>query len=185
MPYIPLTINSSQKFRDGIDKILEYRDSFDAKIDTALERLANEGISICYSNSIFVDDGKSYGNLILFTYTQDSSYNGYGEVVLTGSDIGKIVSRWRYKGGIKEAEVSPLLMAEFGSGNFAENPLNVGGVGQGTFPNQKHAFEAEWHWTDEAGVYHRSSGIKPTQPMFRTRNYLLTRVATVFDEVFH
>lgn len=52
MPYIPLTINSSQKFRDGIDKILEYRDSFDAKIDTALERLANEGISICYSNSI-------------------------------------------------------------------------------------------------------------------------------------
>lgn len=180
MPYIPLSINNISRFQEGLRKLQAYENDFDRKLDLALTRLVDEGVAVSYANTI-------YGNMILFTYakTEDNG-KGYSEVALIGRDIEKIISRWRYKGGIKEAEVSPLLMAEFGSGNFADNTnFNLHGVGQGTFPGQKHAFEPEWHWVDAyTNKPNRSSGEKPTYPMLNARNRMKQRVERVFKEVF-
>lgn len=194
MPYISLSINSISKFQDGLNKILDYQNDIDRKMDLALERLVAEGITICYANSSvwdYVDDSiNSINNMIFFREEDIAKLRGYSEVALVGQDLGKIISRWRYRGGIKEAEVSPLLMAEFGSGKFAESTATqhenqVDGVGQGTFPGQKHAFEPEWIWVDaDTNIVHRSKGIMPTYPMLNGRNHMMLRVATVFREVF-
>lgn len=184
MPYIPLSINSIDKFTEGLKKIQAYQNDMDRKINLALNRLADEGVAVCYSCN-------SFGSMILFTSSQASTgVPDIAEVVLIGRDVDKIISRWKYKGGVKEAEVSPLLMSEFGSGNFADNSQfensPIQGVGQGTFPGQTHAFEASWHWVDaDTNEYHTSSGLKPTYPMLTARNHMMLRVATVFREVFN
>lgn len=52
-------------------------------------------------------------------------------------DAEKIQSEWKTKDGVRSAEVSPSLRLEFGSGQKAENPADIAGVGTGTFPGGK------------------------------------------------
>lgn len=191
MPYIPLSINNIQKFQDGLRKIQAYEDDIDRKMDIALDRLLAEGITVCYANSSVVDmvddSPKIINNMIIFRQEDVTKLSGYSEVALVGMDLAKIISRWRYKGGIKEVQVSPLLMAEFGSGKFADNAeFKISGVGRGTFPGQTHAFENSWHWLDlDDGQRHFGSGVQPTQPMLKGRNAMMVRITTIFREVFN
>ena len=87
---------------------------------------------------------------------------------MLASENGKIISTWKSYGEIKSAEVSPLSMAEFGSGWGAENPIQIPDVGQGTFPGQAHAFDKEgWYWTDEDDNLNYSRGITAKMPMYK------------------
>lgn len=100
-------------------------------------------------------------------------------------DRAKITSVWKTKEGLKSAEVSPLLMAEFGSGQYAQNPNNIVGVGQGTFPGQKHAFDEEgWYWVGLDDKLYHSYGIDPSMPMYEASQALFETAVRVAREVF-
>ena len=77
------------------------------------------------------------------------------------------------------AVVDPLLMAEFGSGQFA-----VEGH-RGTFPNQKHAFDPNgWYWRDLSGELHHSRGITPTRPLYKAKEEMTQQIREVAERVF-
>lgn len=123
--------------------------------------LAQEGISVGKQNV------GGFGKYITFSIQTEVSKDGCKALMLA-SETGKIISTWKSYGEIKSAEVSPLLMAEFGSGWGAENPMQIPGVGQGTFPGQTHAFDKEgWYWLDENDNLNYSRGITAKMPMYK------------------
>lgn len=123
--------------------------------------LTHEGISVGEQNV------GGFSKYITFSIQTEVSKDGCKALMLA-SETGKIISTWKSYGEIKSAEVSPLLMAEFGSGWGAENPMQIPGVGQGTFPGQTHAFDKEgWYWTDEDDNLNYSKGITAKMPMYK------------------
>lgn len=123
--------------------------------------LAQEGISVGKQNV------GGFGKYITFSIKTEMDKDGCKALMLA-SENGKIISTWKSYGEIKTAEVSPLLMAEFGSGLGAENPMQIPGVGQGTFPGQTHAFDKEgWYWIDEDDNLNYSKGITAKMPMYK------------------
>ena len=123
--------------------------------------LAQEGISVGKQNV------GGFGKYLTFSVKTEVSKDGCKALMLA-SENGKIISTWKSYGEIKSAEVSPLQMAEFGSGWGAENPMQIPDVGQGTFPGQAHAFDKEgWYWIDEDDNLNYSKGITAKMPMYK------------------
>lgn len=161
---------------DLIGALEEYKAFIKSQTELFLSRLADAGIRAAEHNC-----GK-YAGMIEFSQEIEN-----GVCFLIAKDKQKIISRWRYKGDWKEVEVSPLLMAEFGSGWFAKVkfPAMTGQVGQGTFPNQKHAFDDKgWSWTDENNVTHHSYGEEPTSPMYQATIEMMKKVEQIAKGVF-
>ena len=160
-------------------KLIQYRDvELPRKCKEFVERLANEGITVGKQNV------GEFGKYITFSM-QTNQYKDGCKAIMLASENGKIISSWQTKDGIKTAEISPLLMAEFGSGWGAENPMKVEGVGQGTFPNQTHAFDREgWYWIDLEGNLNHSYGITAKMPMYKARNKIIEKITTIAKEVF-
>lgn len=85
--------------------------------------------------------------------------------------------------------INTLLMIEFGAGIHYNHELNPKasefGMGVGTYPNQKHAFQEEgWYYMDENGQWHHSYGVKATMPMYNADMEILMNIHKVAREVF-
>ena len=140
--------------------------------------LAQEGITVGQQNV------GGFGKYITFSIQADITKDGC-KALMVATETGKIISSWQTADGIKTAEVSPLLMAEFGSGWGAENPMNVPGVGQGTFPGQSHAFDKEgWYWMDLDGNWNYSKGINAKMPMYKASQQIQRIAKSKAREVF-
>jgi hypothetical protein len=175
---------NSESINKAIAKLEQISTDLGGSSATIIQKLLEIGISTAMENT-----GK-YAGYIKFEPVIQQDENGYVGL-LVASDNSKIISRyWRY-GSLVEAEVSPLLMAEFGSGNYADvaeiwSDL-VGQVGQGTFPNQTHAFQESWRWYGLDKIWHESSGESPSYPMYSAwqemkraiEGVLLTAMGTV------
>lgn len=156
----------------------DYKKHLARKAELFIAELANVGIQVAKSNA------GGFGKYIIFSMRTEPKIDGC-KVIFYARDSASIISEWKTKDGIKTAEVSPLLMAEFGSGFKAENPMGIEDVGQGTFPNQKHAFDSGgWYWIDTNDVLHHSSGIAPTQPMYKASKAIRLNVQRIAKEVF-
>lgn len=167
--------------KKSIDKLIkdleDYKLSLTAKSQMFVDRLMDEGIQVAYQHL-----GK-YTGYVEFTKEIDSQ--GSQTIgMLIGKDSKPFISTWMVKGGVKSVEVSGLLMSEFGSGWLANVIWNVQGVGQGTFPGQKHAFQSQWFWRDEAGNLHVSKGELPSYPMYSADMAMLSQIDTIAREVF-
>lgn len=142
--------------------------------DVLVRRLAEIGITVAeYSVH------SAFRPYIEFRY--DSQSLGVGELV--GQDNALIHRVWYTKGGkVKgEADISPLLMSEYGAGPYAAQGH------RGTFPGQTHAFQNEWFWYDETGNKHSSEEdytIVSTQPMYKALVEMINKVNEVAREVF-
>jgi hypothetical protein len=63
--------------------------------------------------------------------------------------------------------------------------MKVPGVGQGTFPDQTHAFDKEgWYWMDENDEWHYSRGITAKMPMYKASQEIQTIAKRKAKEVF-
>ncbi len=146
-----------------------------------VERLAQEGVAVAQQNV------GGFGKYITFSIQTNPRKDGCTALLLA-VDSEKIISQWKTKEGMKSAEVSPLLMAEFGSGFGAENPMNVPGVGQGTFPSdtaKENAFKEEgWYWMDLDGTWKHSRGIQAKLPMYKASQRIQQVTSKVAREVF-
>lgn len=168
--------------RSSIEKLkrelTDYQDDLPKKCELLIRRLAESGVSVAKQ------DLGGFGKYITFSIQTEPAKCGCKGILLA-TNTGIIRSEWRTKDGIKSADVSPLLMAEFGSGMRAENPLNVPGVGQGTFPGQTHAFDKDgWWYMDLDGEWHHSYGITPKMPMYNAAMEMYRRVEEIAKEVF-
>ena len=167
-----LSVNS---LRQAAAEVEKYRKSLKDKCHLFRKRLIEVGIDTAKSNC------GDYTGMIVFEPQDGNQNTSY----LVATDGEKIVREWMYKGGIKTATVSPLLMAEFGSGWLAKVLDDVSGYGQGTFPGQKHAFDPNgWSWTTPDGERHHSEGEAPTFPMYAASMAMLFEVDCIGKEVF-
>lgn len=170
-----LSISSIKRLQDDLRK---YQSDLTNKCEIFVRRLAETGIEVAKHNT------GNFGHYITFSTKAEPNKDGCKGILLA-TETGKIISKWQTKDGIKTADVSPLLMAEFGSGWRAENPANVEGVGQGTFPDQTHAFDKEgWYWTDLEGNLHHSYGITPKMPMYNAYLEMERKVIETAKDVF-
>lgn len=154
---------SHKSIEKAIAELEQYKEQLQSVLYNIVYSLAKIGITAAEKNT------GQYAGYISFETTVEKNDIGYLGMLIA-KDKQNIVRSWWKDGHIVGEDVSPLLMAEFGSGWFA-NVANVwsslnGQVGQGTFPGQEHAFDPDgWHWTDLNGQYHKSYGEHPTMPV--------------------
>lgn len=176
-----LTINlNSKSIKDAVKYMENYKVRIAQKSKLLVERLIDVGIQVAYQHT-----GR-YAGYVEFTKELES---GEKQCIglLIGKDTKPFVSMWILKDGTKKrAEVSGILMSEFGSGWLADVIWSVPGVGQGTFPGQTHAMDVDgWYWTDTAGKPHHSIGEVPHYPMYNAYMAMLEQVDSIAREVFH
>ena len=168
---------NDKSIKQAIKKLEEYRDSLRARSELLVSRLIDEGIKVAYQHT-----GK-YGGYVEFKKEVESGEQCIG--LLIGCDSKPFISTWKYKDGTRSAEVSGILMSEFGSGWLADVIWSVPGVGQGTFPGQTHAADPDgWYWEDVNGTKHHSIGETPQYPMYNADMTMLTQVDRIAREVF-
>ena len=172
-----INLNDAKSIQKAINNVRAYRKEFREKCRLFVEKLADVGIKTGKANT------GQYGSLITFDKEITPTADGYKGVMFATSDPLEVV--WgRY--GQHSAEISPLLMAEFGSGWKAKVLDDVPGVGQGTFPGQTHAFDPHgWWYTDTDGVKHHSMGQEPTFPVHSAMVAMIMEMERVAQEVFN
>lgn len=159
-------------------ELKSYSDGLAQKNRLFVERLAQSGIMVAMQNV------GGFGRYVTFR-VDITQNNSECKAILVATNTGYITNQWQTKDGIKSADVSPLLMAEFGSGQRAENPMGVPGVGQGTFPGQTHAFDSNgWYWQTLDGEWHHSKGISPSMPMYKAMLEMHANIRNVAKEVY-
>jgi len=177
MKRINISLTTPGSIQKAIEELQSYKFSLKTKAYTLVDRLLAIGIRVAEENS------GEYKGLIFYEPFISNEFDCVG--FLIAQDKQKIVREWYRGGQLVSAEVSPLLMAEFGSGWFAEVLFALSGVGQGTFPGQIHAFDENgWTWTTKDGVRHYSMGETPTHPMHNASMALINNVVEVAREVF-
>lgn len=178
MKRINISLTTPGSLNSAIEYLKQYKEEISNKTKLFMEELLESGKSAAIINS------GDYKGFIVYKTEISKTKNGY-DGMLIATDGKKIERQWYRDGRLVSSEVSPLLMAEFGSGWLSEVLFNVSGVGQGTFPGQIHAFDEKgWYWTTEDGVKHYSRGEKPTHPMHNAMNEMIQDVERIAVEVF-
>lgn len=158
----------------AIRNIERYKRQLDEKCSLFVSRLADKGIETAKLNC------GDYGNLITFSKTiTNSNHVAVGRLIAVGTPMERLRS-----GQVITAD--PLLLAEFGSGWEAKVLDDVGGVGQGTFPEQTHAFNPQgwWYRDIETGESVHNYGESPTFPMHSASIAMIYEINDVAKEVF-
>lgn len=180
MKKLAISLNT-KSIESAIKELEKYKSSIQIKNKLFVERLLDVGITIAQQNV------GNFGKHITFSKEVKGSTHAIGFLIATDEPITVewIVSE---DGDTKTAEVSPLLMAEFGSGKLAEVLFKISGVGRGTFPGQTHAFEDTWSFKkkDKSGNdrWFTSSGVAPTHPMYFADMEMIEQIDKIAREVF-
>ena len=178
-----ITFNlSARSVRSAMKELEKYKRDLLRKCEIFCETLANKGILVAQMNT------GEYGRYITFSVQTEPKRTG-ARALLIATNTGHIVSQWQTKEGVQEADVSPLMMAEFGSGlraNLSQNPKAAEfGMGTGTFPDQTHAEDPNgWWYMDLEGEWHHSYGVYPTMPMWNAHEEMYDQIASTAREVF-
>lgn len=171
---------SVSSIQNAIKEVKQYQNDLNRKCEELCRRLCAEGISIAQAHI----GSSGFGKYIRLSSEITPRQVGC-RAVFYMEDSQKIVSQWQTLEGVKSAEVSASLMIEFGSGMKAENPANILGVGQGTFPGQTHAEDTGgWYYMDLSGEWHHSTGVSPKMPMYFAGKELRDKIVAIAREVF-
>lgn len=198
-----IKVELSQK---GIQSLINYLEEYKQSVidltNVFCNRLTELGMDIINVKISNVKNLEEAPNHIAITKKVDKTEYGC-ETILLMKDSSPILRKWSvFLDGEKIekiAEISPTLMLEFGSGEYASatpnhrNTVNVKEqVGKGTFPshltkpigNENHAKEGIWHWMDEDKKWHWSKGIAPTMPMYSAFLEMEKQIEQIGKEVF-
>lgn len=171
---------SVQEIQAAIKEIKAYQNNLNRKCEELCRRLTAEGIVIAQAHI-----GSSGFGKYIHLGSEITPQQAGCKAIFYMEDSSKIVSQWQTLEGVKSAEVSPCLMIEFGSGLKSENPMNVPGVGTGTFPGGTHGADAGgWYYMDLNGEWHHSTGVSPQMPMYFAGKELRDKVLSIARDVF-
>lgn len=170
---------SVKEIKNAIKEVKQYQNDLNRKCELLCQRLCVEGIQIAQAHI-----GSSGFGKYIHLSSEITPQQAGCRAVFYMEDAQKVVRQWQTLEGIKSAEISPILMIEFGSGLKAENPANIPGVGTGTFPGQTHAEDPDgWYYMDLNGEWHHSEGISPNMPMYFAGKELRDKVVAIAREV--
>ena len=176
------------------DYLDNYAKTFEQKVQTFLERLAEKGIEVASVN------GGDFSSYIVYSKKVESGTM----VKMIAKDREEITNSWYASSTSKELRqetISPLLMAEFGSGHYAISAEGEasGLGGQGTLNKYGHAFDSNgWYWwSDDATSmdgeplnekdgrwrFH-SRGTHPSDPLHKAVMACIEQVEGIAREVF-
>lgn len=169
-----------------LDRIQREIDEYTRKLENRTEKflnlLANKGISASKSALAFDDE---FSNSI--TFEKKIEKDG-STITLVLSGVSEPQLREWYTSSSKEVvheeTISPILMAEFGSGQYANNSPNGSYGGRGTLNKYGHAFEDTWFWTDENGERQSSSGHEPSLPMLNAYLEMKNQIVSTAKEIY-
>lgn len=186
-----VSLDSKELFKLS-SELLKYADDFENKVRIFLERLAQVGISVAVANS------GVFSRYIVYSIKQENNTT----VKLVASSE-PIESAWYVSSKSEEQRtevISPILMAEFGSGHYAiQGTGEAAGLGgQGTLNVYGHAFDPNgWYWWSEEasqdGVLkkskngrflYKSDGLPPAQPLHKAVMACIEQVEEIAREVF-
>lgn len=160
-----------------ISELERYRDqTLPNLVREFVSRLADEGIFAAQHRL----EGSTYEPFIDFTKEFEENGKKRTVVIVSAKKAEDVIRTWYTSKSMKHEKtrpVNPVLMAEFGSGQFAD-PVSW----RGTFPGQRNAGRSAWTWYEfesdtsdtEAEVVEdfgggfrkmRSRGTKPRAPM--------------------
>lgn len=175
-------------------ELMDYAKTFEQKVQIFLERLADLGISVASVN------GGDFGSYIVYSKQWENNTT----IKITASS-GTLTSTWYSGSKTKQSrteEISPVLMAEFGSGHYAIKNKNAKGLGgQGTLNKYGHANDPEgWYWWSDDAAYRseddvvvksangrwkfHSRGVHPAQPLHKAVMACIEQVTGIAQEVF-
>lgn len=179
MKRLKVSLTTKGSIDNAVKALEKYKSDLITKTERFVEKLLEVGVQSGMANS------GDYAGMIVFKKEIVAGSDGV-EGLLIATDGQKIIREWKYRGGLKQAEVSPLLMAEFGSGWLAKVLDNVEGVGQGTFPGQTHAFDSQgWWWETPDGEKHHSYGEAPTYPVHSALFAMMFEIDRIAKGVFN
>lgn len=194
-----VSLDSNQLYNLA-NELERYAETFEAKVQIFLEKLADVGINAARQN-----EGDFAGYIV---YSKEFEFGGdKNTVYMVARDSQVIPKAWYVSpksAEMKEESINPLLMAEFGSGSEAIKAKGEasGLGGRGTLkPSYGHAFDADgWYWwTDSADTAsddeiravskkgrfkHHSKGVAPSQPIHNAAMACIKQVAGIAQEVF-
>lgn len=173
---------SVQGIRDAQKALETYKVTLMDKIELFVKELAELGIRTAIQN---IGDG--YKKYITFEIQLSRPTPDRVRGILVASNTGLIESRWMTSSGVKTADVSPILMAEFGAGTISGNADAAKyGMGTGTFPGQTHAQDPAGWWYQDADTmeWHHSYGVRATMPVEKARDDMVQNIRRVARGVF-
>ena len=173
---------SSKGIQSIIDQLQDYKQDLHRKAELLCQKLAEAGLKVAEASI----KESPFGNYVSVRIDIEPSKAGCKAVLIANGQTK--TSTWQTKDGVKSATISCLAMVEFGSGVTKNKTINPKasefGMGPGTFPGQTHAGEKVWYWMDLDGLWHFSSGIEATMPMYNASVVIRQQVAAIAKEVF-
>ena len=167
---ITLSQGSIQDAREQLQNL-----DFKEKLRQFVEELADYGISVAEQNT------GVWGKYIRFEKEVDETKTGCRALVLM-YDTQLIIPPHDSR------PVSPSMMAEWGSGSKGlptQTTYSGRSVGQGTFPEQTHAFDPKgWWYKGKDDKWHHSYGMEAYRPMYKAYTEINNHIKEVAKRVF-
>lgn len=169
---------STKDITNAIERLERFKLELREKLGLFVSELAQIGIDVIQSNIKVEYDGevRNFGDSVTFQ-----------KEVIGDTDAVTCILTVEGQPYLKEwlggsAMVNPLLMAEFGSGDFA-----IDGH-KGEFPSpsaKKHTDNPPWFWKDTSGKVHKSSGSEPSRPLYKAKLEMEQQIREVAERVFN
>lgn len=166
---------SSKGIQSIIDQLQDYKQDLHRKTELLCQRLAGAGLIVAQTAV-----GESpLGKTITLRIQMEPRVDGCKAMLVAA---GQIKSN-------DYGTISTLCLVEFGSGiryNHVGNPKAPEfGMGVGTFPGQKWAFNEDgWWYLGDDDKWHHSYGVKATMPMYNASVAIRQQVVAITKEVF-
>ena len=176
-----LDITSRKSIQEMINYLERYKKSLPDRCKKFGEELAQVGIRVAALSTL----GNGLGNYVVFAKEVKSFSNSECTTIMYGRDIRTV-----FGDGVDAAEISPILMLEYGSGPKGAPPQSIIDghlyVGQGSFPGQTHAFDPNgWYYmSTKDNKWHHSFGVTPTYPMQKAFDTMQKQVDKIARKVF-
>ena len=175
---IRISLNEKNSIDQAIKELEKYRDSLISKNEIFIKRLAEIGV-IAAETRLATGEGDSDRGCRFSMLIQSNEGVAEGQITITSTPHIDKKGRVFY----------PHLAWEFGAGiyynNGNANPLaSKMGMGVGTFPDQKFAFNDSWWYEDDNGDLHLSKGTQATMPMYNASKEIIQQIETIAREVF-
>lgn len=174
---VNVNITQPKSISNAIKQLEKYKADLIPKMDRFVSLLAEVGIDVVKDNTFVEYDGerRNFGDSVTF-YKEILFDTEQVTCILTAEGI-PYLKQWI--GG--EARVNPLLMAEFGSGDFAL------GDWKGKFPSssaKRHTDNPPWYWRDSGGRLHKSTGSTPSRPLYKAKQEMEKQILDIARMVF-
>lgn len=185
------------ELRQTANDLREYAEQFQMKAKRFFDACADHGIMIAQMHE------GDFGGYIVYSKRFEEAGEEYSvSIVATDTPITKAWYTSATGDNMKSATISPLLMAEFGSGWKALEEIPAGvNAGHGTLNTYGHAFQQNgWSWwTDDASDQEgaemikakngrwlfKSTGTPPSRPLHNATQSLIRDVEGIAVAIFH